>query len=77
MQRHTLTCFETETGPRGLQPNDSTSIRAPRVGDVGTVVSVRSSSHGGDTVALEKLSEGDETVWFAEFSPDELALMRT
>lgn len=50
--------------------------RPPRVGDIGMVVSITQHRWDGDLVYIvKKLAEDGRTIWLADFTPDELALV--
>jgi hypothetical protein len=51
--------------------------RAPRAGDIGTVVEVVAREGEPPRHLVEAVTGDEETLWFAEFLADELALEAT
>jgi hypothetical protein len=49
--------------------------RAPRIGDVGTIIHEYDPSHSGAPVVVEMVDEEGMTVWLADFVCEELELV--
>ena len=58
------------------RPFDGTAgiLRAPAVGDVGTVCHEYDSPHPRGPVAVEMVDDRGNTIWLADFEREELAL---
>jgi hypothetical protein len=61
------------------RPYDGTApvMRAPRVGDTGSIVNIYTSEGEVTGYMVEEVDMDGNTIWLADFMPDEIRLVQT